>query len=158
MKLYTFPPAPNPRRLQTYLGEKQIRIPVELVSLPNGDHKRPEIVAKNPMAALPFLELEDGTVLTESLAIMEYLEELHPDPPMLGRTPVERALVRAEPSGSARWACWGALRGSCTTPIRRCRASRKPLARRLPGPTERELEPGSRRRVAAPGQMAPPPG
>ncbi len=94
MKLYTFPPAPNPRRLNTYLGEKQIKIPVQLVNLVNGEHKQPEMLAKNPMAGLPFLELDDGTILTESLAIMEYLEELHPEPPMIGRTPVQRALTR----------------------------------------------------------------
>lgn len=94
MKLYTFPPAPNPRRLHTYLGEKRIEIPVELVNLSKGEHRRPEMLAKNPMGALPFLELDDGTILTESLAIMEYLEELHPEPPMIGRTPLERALTR----------------------------------------------------------------
>lgn len=94
MKLYTFPPAPNPRRLNTYLGEKRIRIPVRLVNLAKGEHRQPEMLAKNPMAGLPFLELDDGTILTESLAIMEYLEELHPEPPMIGRTPVERALTR----------------------------------------------------------------
>jgi glutathione S-transferase len=94
VKLYTFPPAPNPRRLNTYLGEKGIRIPVQLVNLAKGEHKRPEILAKNPMGALPFLEFDDGTILTESLAIMEYLEELHPEPAMIGRTPLERAKTR----------------------------------------------------------------
>jgi glutathione S-transferase len=94
MLLYTFPPAPNPRRLHTYLGEKRLRIPVRLLNLVHGEHRRPEILAKNPMGGLPFLELDDGTVLSESLAIIEYLEELHPEPPMIGRTPVERALTR----------------------------------------------------------------
>ena len=94
MKLYTFPPAPNPRRLNTYLGEKQLRIPVQLVNLGTGEHRQPEMLAKNPMGGLPFLELDDGTILTESLAIIEYLEELHPEPPMIGRTPVQRALTR----------------------------------------------------------------
>ncbi len=94
MKLYTFPPAPNPRRLNTFLGEKRIRIPVQLVNLAKGEHRQPAMLARNPMAGLPFLELDDGTILTESLAIMEYLEELHPEPPMIGRTPVERALTR----------------------------------------------------------------
>ena len=94
MKLYTFPVAPNPRRLNTYLGEKQIRIPMQLVNLAKGEHREPEMLARNPMAGLPFLELDDGRILTESLAIMEYLEELHPDPPLVGRTPLERAFVR----------------------------------------------------------------
>ncbi len=94
MKLYTFPPAPNPRRLQTYLGEKQLRIPCRIVDLTQGENRTPEMLALNPMGGLPFLELDDGTILSESLAIIEYLEELHPDPPMIGRTPVERAQTR----------------------------------------------------------------
>ena len=94
MRLYTFPYAPNPRRLHTYLGEKRIRIPVRVVNLVKGEHRQPEMLARNPMGGLPFLELDDGTVLTESLAIMEYLEELHPEPPMIGRTALERALTR----------------------------------------------------------------
>jgi glutathione S-transferase len=94
MKLYTFPLAPNPRRLHTYLGEKQIKVPVRPVNLIAAEHKLPELLAKNPMAGLPFLELDDGTVLSESLAIMEFLEELHPEPAMIGRTPVERARTR----------------------------------------------------------------
>jgi len=92
--LYTFPPAPNPRRLNVYLGEKGLKIPVRLLNLIHGEHRQPEMLAKNPMGGLPVLELDDGTVLTESLAIIEYLEELHPEPPMIGRTPVERALTR----------------------------------------------------------------
>ena len=94
MKLYTFTPAPNPRKLNTYLGEKGIRIPMVMVNLTQGENRTPEMLAKNPMGGLPFLELDDGTVLTESLAIIEYLEELNPDPPMIGTTPVERALTR----------------------------------------------------------------
>jgi glutathione S-transferase len=94
VKLYTFPPAPNPRRLNTYLGEKQLRVPVQQVDLARGEHKSPEMLAKNPMGALPILELDDGTILTESVAIIEYLEELHPEPPMIGTTPLERARTR----------------------------------------------------------------
>jgi len=94
LKPYTFPPAPNPRRLDTYLGEKQILLPVELVNLTKAEHKQPEILAMNPMGGLPFLVLDDRTILTESLTIMEYLEELYPEPMMIGHTPVERALTR----------------------------------------------------------------
>lgn len=94
MKLYTFPIAPNPRKLNTYLGEKRLRIPQQLLVLPRGEHRTPEMLAKNPMGGVPFLELDDGTLLTESLPIIEYLEELHPDPPMIGTTPVERARTR----------------------------------------------------------------
>jgi glutathione S-transferase len=70
------------------------------VNLAKGEHRRLEILARNPMGALPFLELDDGTILTESLAIMEYLEELHPEPAMIGRTP-SSARRRAASSGCA---------------------------------------------------------
>ncbi len=94
MKLYTFPPAPNPRKLAVYLGEKQIEIPVQTVDLLAAEQSSPEFLAINPQGAVPVLELDDGTRLTESLAIIEYLEELHPEPPMIGREPLERARVR----------------------------------------------------------------
>jgi glutathione S-transferase len=94
VKLYTFPPAPNPRRLGTYLGEKRLRIPVQLLDLTRGENRTPEMLKKNPMGGLPVLELDDGAILSESVAIIEYLEELHPDPPMIGTTPLERARTR----------------------------------------------------------------
>jgi glutathione S-transferase len=95
MKLYDFPFAPNPRKLRVYLGEKGIEIPRVLVNIVKGEQYTPEFLAKNPTGGLPVLELDDGTCLRESLAIIEYLEELHPDPPMIGTTPLERARVRA---------------------------------------------------------------
>lgn len=94
MKLYDFGPAPNPRRLRVYLAEKGLSVPRVEVSLLAGQQRTPEFLAVNPMGSLPVLELDDGTVLTESGAIIEYFEELHPEPPMLGTTPLERALAR----------------------------------------------------------------
>ncbi len=94
MKVYDFPFAPNPRKLRVYLAEKGIEIPLVEVDLVNGEHRQPEFLAKNPLGALPVLELDDGSVLTESLAIIEYLEELHPEPPMIGADPLARARVR----------------------------------------------------------------
>ncbi len=94
MKLYVFPMAPNPRRLLVYLGEKGLQIPREEVDIMSQKNRTPEFLKKNPLGGLPVLELDDGSHLTESLAIMEYLEELHPKPPMLGTTPLERARVR----------------------------------------------------------------
>lgn len=95
MKLYDFPLAPNPRKLRVYLAEKGIEIPRVMVNITKGEQYTPEFLAKNPMGGLPVLELDDGNCLRESLAIIEYLEELHPEPPMIGRTPLERARVRA---------------------------------------------------------------
>ena len=94
MKLYAFPVAPNPTKVLVYLAEKGLELPVEWVNLPAGEQKRPEFLARNPLGKLPVLELDDGGVLTESLAIIEYLEELHPDPPLIGTTPLERARTR----------------------------------------------------------------
>jgi glutathione S-transferase len=95
MKLYDFTGAPNPRKLRVYLAEKGIQVPTEQVNLMSGDNRKPEFLKKNSMGGLPVLELDDGTHLAESLAIMEYFEELHPNPPMIGSTPLERAKVRA---------------------------------------------------------------
>jgi glutathione S-transferase len=94
MKLYVFPFAPNPKKALVYLKEKGLDVPLEQVDLMQGQNRTPEFLAKNPLGGLPVLELDDGSCLTESLAIIEYLEELHPEPPMLGRTPLERARVR----------------------------------------------------------------
>jgi glutathione S-transferase len=99
MRLYVFPVAPNPTRVRLYLAEKQAggaRIDLEQVNvdLRAGQQRSPEHLARNPFGRLPVLELADGTHLTESLAIIEYLEELHPDPPLIGSDPLARARVR----------------------------------------------------------------
>src|SRR5436309_7434378 len=94
MKVYDFVGAPNPKKLRVYLAEKGITIPCQQVNIVTGENRNAEFLKKNPLGGLPVLELDDGSHLTESLAIMEYLEELHPKPPMLGTTPLERARVR----------------------------------------------------------------
>jgi glutathione S-transferase len=94
MKLYHFPFAPNPAKVLIYLSEKGISLDTQVVNLPQGEQRKPEFLALNPMGKLPVLELDDGTRLTESLPILEYLEELHPEPPLIGTTPEERAHVR----------------------------------------------------------------
>lgn len=95
MKLYVFPVAPNPTKLRSYVAEKGIEIDQVMVDLREGAQRRPAFLAKNPLGRLPVLELDDGECISESLAIIEYLEELHPDPPMIGRTPLERLRVRS---------------------------------------------------------------
>lgn len=94
MKLYTFAFAPNPRRVHVYLAEKGIELTLESVDIMQGHNRTPDFLKKNPLGGLPVLELDDGSHLTESLAIMQYLEELHPEKPMIGTTPLERARVR----------------------------------------------------------------
>jgi glutathione S-transferase len=86
--------APNPRKVRIYLAEKGLTIPTKELNLRAGEQRTPDFLQKNPFAGVPILELDDGTVIAESLAIMEYLEELYPDPPLIGADPVTRALVR----------------------------------------------------------------
>jgi glutathione S-transferase len=98
MRLYYHPVAPNPARVLFYATEKGLQqqgLVLEFVDLLKGAQNAPEFLRKNPHGALPVLELPDGTCLTESLAIIEYLEELHPDPPMMGTTALDRARTRA---------------------------------------------------------------
>lgn len=95
MKIYDFAGAPNPKKLRVYLAEKGIKVPLESVDIISGQNRQPEFLKKNPLGGLPVLELDDGSHLPESLAIMEYFEETHPDPSMIGKTPVERAKVRS---------------------------------------------------------------
>ena len=93
MKLYDNPFGSNPKRVRMYLAEKGLDIPTQLVDFQKEEHRTPAFRKINPMAALPVLELDDGTILTESMAICRYLEELHPEPPLMGTTPLERAQI-----------------------------------------------------------------
>src|ERR1051326_8678298 len=77
MKAYVFAGAPNPRKLIVYLREKGLDIPLESVDILSGANRTPEFLKKNPLGGLPVLELDDASHLTESLAIIQYLEELH---------------------------------------------------------------------------------
>jgi len=94
-----FPVAPNPTKVRLYLAEKaEAGHPIDLeqvtVNLREGEQKKPEHLARHPLGKLPVLELDDGSTLCESLAIIEYLEELNPEPPFVGRDPLTRARVR----------------------------------------------------------------
>lgn len=94
MKLYDEKlPAPNPRRVRIYLAEKGLSIPLVHVPMRERAHKAPEFKAKNSLGQLPVLELDDGTTISETVSICRYLEELNPEPPLFGRTPLERAQV-----------------------------------------------------------------
>lgn len=95
MKIYDFVGAPNPKNVRVYLAEKGLSVPTEQVNIITGENRTPGFLKKNPLGGLPVLELDDGSYLTESLAIMEYFEEQHPNPPLIGATPLERPRVRA---------------------------------------------------------------
>jgi len=93
MKIYdSF--GPNPRALRMFLLEKDLDFPRLPVDLMGAENRRPPYTDKNPGGQLPALEIENGRVIGETVAIFEYLEEKHPNPPLIGRTPEERAETR----------------------------------------------------------------
>ena len=93
MKIYDWRLAPNPRRVRMFLAEKGLDVPLEEVGTENMRLK-PEFVARfDPYATAPTLELDDGTCISEAMAICRYLEELHPEPRLMGRDAKERAIV-----------------------------------------------------------------
>ncbi len=94
MKLYGAPkPAPNPRRVRMFLAEKGIDLPETPVDLGKREHKSDTYRAMNSLGQVPTLELDDGSAISETVAICRYFEETHPEPPLFGRTPVEKAQV-----------------------------------------------------------------
>src|SRR5476649_1113029 len=93
MKLFDGGRAPNPRRVRVYLAEKGIKIPTEQVDLGALAQKSAEYIAVNPLQRVPALVLDDGTVITESIAICRYFELQQPDPPLFGVGAKESALV-----------------------------------------------------------------
>lgn len=97
--VYVFPIAPNPTRVRLYLAEKRAAggaVPVRegMVNLARGEQRSAEHLARHPAGKLPVLEVAPGHFLTESLAIIEYLEERWPEPPLIGTSPEARARVR----------------------------------------------------------------
>ena len=95
MLLYQFRMGTNPRRVIIYLAEKGIDVPRYEVDYANGEHRSPGYLKINPAGRAPTLVLEGGLAITDSAAIVEYLEELHPECSMIGSDPARRARVRA---------------------------------------------------------------
>jgi glutathione S-transferase len=93
MLLYQDPRAPNPRRVRMFLAEKNVAYDTIEVSIAAHAHQTPEFRRKNPFALLPVLELPDGRVLRESMAICRFVEEQHPEPNLFGADPWERAQI-----------------------------------------------------------------
>ena len=99
MRLYWFQVAPNPTKVRLYIAEKiaggaAIELEGVMVKLPQGEQNSPEFRARNAFGSLPVLELDDGSTIVESLAIIDYLEALFPQPPMWGITPRAQARAR----------------------------------------------------------------
>jgi glutathione S-transferase len=93
MKIYETSTAPNPRRVRIFLAEKQIDVEYVQVALQPGDNLSAEFRKKNPWAKVPVLELDDGTCISETIAICRYFEEIQPEPALMGRTALEKAQI-----------------------------------------------------------------
>lgn len=85
---------PNPHSVRMFAAEKGIVLPIQEIDVMGGEHRRPPYSVLNPMMQTPAFETDDGQVIVELTAICEYLEELYPDPPLIGSTPGERAETR----------------------------------------------------------------
>jgi glutathione S-transferase len=93
MKLFDGGRAPNPRRVRVFLAEKGIEVPLVPIDMAALEHREQDVASRNPLRRLPVLELDDGTIITESVAICRYFEELHPEPALFGKGALGKALV-----------------------------------------------------------------
>ncbi|BCH32337.1 glutathione S-transferase [Mesorhizobium sp. L-8-10] len=93
MKLFDGGKAPNPRRVRIFLAEKGIEVPLVPIDMNAMGHREEAVASRNPLRRLPVLELDDGTIITESIAICRYFEELHPEPALFGRGALGKAKV-----------------------------------------------------------------
>lgn len=95
MKLYDCTIAPSPRRVRIFAAEKNIPLQKVEVDLIGGENIQPAFLRINPRGIVPTLELDDGTRIDEAVAICRYLEALHPQPPLMGTTPLEQAVIES---------------------------------------------------------------
>jgi glutathione S-transferase len=93
MKILEERRAPNPRRVRVFLAEKGISVPFEAVDIMKGEHKAPGFGELNPVQRVPVLILDDGTAISETMAICRYFEALQPEPSLFGKTPLEIAQI-----------------------------------------------------------------
>lgn len=93
MIFYDCPTAPSPRRARMFIAEKGLDIETRQVDLGKGEQLSPEFLAVNPLATVPVLVTDSGITISENVAIATYLEATHPEPPLMGITPDERAQV-----------------------------------------------------------------
>jgi glutathione S-transferase len=93
VKLYDMKSGMNPRRVRIFLAEKGISLPTVEVDMAAGENATPAYRAKNPMGKMPMLEFDDGSYLSESIAICRFFEAVQPQPPLFGATPLEQAQI-----------------------------------------------------------------
>jgi glutathione S-transferase len=93
MIFYDCATAPSPRRARIFLAEKGLTPETHEISLTKGEQLAPDFLAINPGATVPVLVTDTGLALNENIAIAAYLEAVHPEPPLLGQTPEEKAEI-----------------------------------------------------------------
>jgi len=93
LKLYDLPASPNARRVRIFLAEKGLEIPMIPVNMIAGENLTDDYLAKNSLGRMPLLELDDGTTISESMAICRYIEEMHPSPALMGSGALESATI-----------------------------------------------------------------
>ena len=93
MKLYTFPSAPSPQRVHLFMKEKGIDIESQLIDMRAGEHLGEAFKKINPRMTVPALQLDDGTTISEVIAILHYLETAYPETPLFGTTAKEKAVI-----------------------------------------------------------------
>jgi len=97
MKFYDCATAPSPRRVRIFLAEKGIAVPKVQIDLRNNEHLTPAFREINPEATVPVLELDNGTRITDAIGICVYFEAAHPQPPLMGESAEEKAVVTWSP-------------------------------------------------------------
>src|SRR5262249_27298912 len=93
MKILQTQTAPNPRRVRIFLAEKGIEVPYEELDMMKGALKTPDFMKLNPLQRVPVLILDDGTPISETMAICRYFEATKPQPALLGKDAREQAIV-----------------------------------------------------------------
>ncbi len=93
LKLYDLPASPNARRVRIFLAEKGLEIPMVPVNMMTGENRTEDYLKKNSLGRMPLLELDDGTCISESMAICRYFEEAHPNPSLMGNGSLESATI-----------------------------------------------------------------
>ena len=140
MKVYDTPLAPNPRRVRWFMAEKAIDdVEVVTLNLMEGEHKTPEYLRKAGLANVPMLELDDGTCITESVAICRYLESRYPEPNLFGRTPQETAVIEMWMRRAEMMVATPVMVG-----VRHTHPAMAALEQQVPAVAEHNLETGTR--------------
>jgi glutathione S-transferase len=131
VKLYDCATAPSPRRVRIFLAEKGVSLPLVQVDLRHGEQLGAAFRAINPDATVPVLELDNGTRIADIVAICRYIEEIHPEPPLMGRDAEDKAVVEA-------WQRWCEREGFYAAMEAFRNATPGLKGRALPGPDDYE--------------------